>query len=92
MPNYSNNLRGYGNRPNYYRYPVQENCDCQNVIREVKEDTCGCSDKSNHMVLAMATVPWQKWQYIYDAEKALHRGTIFEELDKPFEGRGMCKR
>ena len=91
MPNYSSNMRGYGNRPNPYRYPVQD-CDCQHMVREEKQETCGCTDHSSHSVLAMASVPWQKWQYIYDAEKGFHRGTIFEELDKPFEGRGMCKR
>lgn len=92
MPNYSNNMRGYGNRSNNYRYSVSEVCDCQNVLTESKEASSGCTDNSSHMTLAMASVPWQKWQYIYDAEKGFHRGTIFEELDKPFEGRGMCKR
>ncbi len=43
------------------------------------------------MPLAMAYVPWQKWQKIYEAEKALCRGTIFEELDKPFRGIGGCQ-
>ena len=38
--------------------------------------------------LAMAYVPWQKWQALYEAEKGFCRGTIFAELDKPFEGTG----
>ncbi|MBU3841299.1 MAG: spore coat associated protein CotJA [Candidatus Ruminococcus intestinipullorum] len=44
------------------------------------------------MPLAMAYVPWQNWQDIYEVHKGIHRGTIFEELDKPFFGRGGCNR
>ena len=40
------------------------------------------------MVLAMAYVPVQQWQDLYDAEDALHRGTLFRQLDLPFEGGG----
>jgi hypothetical protein len=40
------------------------------------------------MPLAMAYVPWQQWQNIYEPCRALERGTIFEELDKPFLGKG----
>ena len=43
------------------------------------------------MPLAMAYVPWQKWQNIYDAEKGFCRGTIFQELDLPFFGVGGCQ-
>ncbi len=34
--------------------------------------------------LAIATVPIQKWGPVYDGEKALEIGTIFEELNMPF--------
>ena len=34
------------------------------------------------MPVAMAYVPWQKWQDLYDPCKGLERGTIFKELDK----------
>ncbi|MCU6747803.1 spore coat associated protein CotJA [Faecalicatena acetigenes] len=44
------------------------------------------------MPLAMAYVPWQKWQNIYDTCKAFEQGTIFQELDKPFHGKGGCSR
>ena len=44
------------------------------------------------MPLAMAYVPWQTWRDIYDAEKGFHRGTIFQELDLPFLGKGGKKR
>ena len=38
--------------------------------------------------VAMAYVPWQKFDKMYDdLEKAYRIGTIFPELDKPFTGR-----
>ena len=42
--------------------------------------------------LAMAYVPWQKWQDIYEPCKGLEHGTIFRELDKPFLGKGGMRR
>ncbi|MGN1014590.1 MAG: spore coat associated protein CotJA [Butyricicoccus sp.] len=40
----------------------------------------------NLLSLAMAFVPSQYWQNIYDQNVALARGTIFADLDKPFIG------
>lgn len=38
--------------------------------------------------VAMAYVPWQEFQEMYDdLEKAYCAGTIFPELDQPFMGR-----
>ena len=37
--------------------------------------------------LAMAYVPNQSWDEVYDAEKGFCRGTIFPALDKPFLGK-----
>lgn len=38
--------------------------------------------------IAMAYVPWQKFEKLYDdLEKAYCSGTIFPELNKPFTGR-----
>ena len=42
--------------------------------------------KLDSMPLAMAYVPWQKWQNIYNRQAALKNGTLFEELNKPFKG------
>ena len=42
-----------------------------------------CDDMS----LAMAYVPWQKWQNIYAVDKGFHCGTIFQELNLPFSGK-----
>ncbi len=44
------------------------------------------------MPIAMAYVPWQEWRNIYEIQKGFRRGTIFEELDKPFQGKGGCNR
>lgn len=37
--------------------------------------------------LAMAYVPMQKFKNLYDADVALERGTLFEELDLPYIGK-----
>ncbi len=46
-----------------------------------------------HVSLAMMYVPFQRFENLYDEEKALARGTLFAELDMPFYGgkRGMGK-
>ena len=35
--------------------------------------------------LAIAYVPRQAWRELYEPEKALSRGTVFKELDKPYK-------
>ena len=75
MQNYRNNGMAY---TNHRQTPV-----CV-VEKTKKDDLYG-------MPLAMAYVPWQKWQNIYDAEKGFCRGTIFQELDLPFFGVGGCQ-
>lgn len=39
-----------------------------------------------HISLAMMYVPYQRFENLYDAEKALERGTLFKSLDLPFYG------
>jgi len=46
----------------------------------------GCDD----MPIAMAYVPWQKWGPTYPIDLGLKRGTIFPNLDLPFE-MGRCR-
>ena len=36
-------------------------------------------------MLAFAYVPFQKYENLYNNDKALYRGTIFKDLDVPFE-------
>lgn len=49
-------------------------------------------DTLENMPLAMAYVPWQTWQNIYDAEKGFCNGTIFQDLNLPFLGMGGCQQ
>lgn len=44
------------------------------------------SESDDEKSLAMAYVPYQKWQKLYSEEVAINRGTLFSELDKPFIG------
>ena len=53
--------------------------------------SCSCTQeketvKLDSLSLAMAYVPWQKWQNLYNRQAALKNGTLFEELNKPFKG------
>lgn len=75
MPNYRYSTPEYMRRNNTGRQPV-----CQ------VEPVCAFTN----MPIAMAYVPWQEWHSIYETEKGLCCGTIFEELYKPFQGIGGC--
>ncbi len=45
-------------------------------------------EPSDNFCLAMAYVPWQHFDKLYDdLEKAYRYGTVFPELNKPFTGR-----
>lgn len=44
-----------------------------------------------NMPLAMAYVPWQCFDHVYEVDKALNYGTIFPELNKPFFGKRGVK-
>ncbi len=87
MPNYHYHASDYMRRSPHARTAFPENrpqTSCP-VYMEEKYD------ELNRMPLAMAYVPWQTWQNLYNAEKGFCRGTIFEELDKPFKGTGGCQ-
>lgn len=57
-------------------------------------NSCGCDNPSRPSMpshkdgksLAMAYVPWQKWQNVMDGCNGLKNGTIFEDLVLSFEG------
>lgn len=38
----------------------------------------------------MVFIPVQRWETVYDCDRALDRGTLFPVLDKPFFGKGGC--
>lgn len=46
----------------------------------------GISPLPNDPVVAMAYVPFQVADSVYSAEQGLSSGTMFPELNKPFEG------
>ena len=47
--------------------------------------SCPGADLGGTRQLAMVYSPYQCWRMLYSPEKALMRGTLFEELDKPLE-------
>ena len=55
--------------------PAQTRCDCPNT---------GVGGMEMYPI-AMGYIPWQQWKTPYDPAKGLSRGTIFEDLDLPFE-------
>ena len=62
------------------------NCNRSNMgQRECGEryDMSSCQD----FALAMAYVPCQHFEHVYEPDRALQVGTIFPELNKPFCGR-----
>ncbi len=68
-----------------------KSCDCHDSHSEHMKGSprnpSFLSDKRGmheHMPIAMAYVPWQCFRDIYCIEKGFMAGTIFEELDKPF--------
>ena len=53
----------------------------------VAEPTPGTGDTfPSRISLAMSYVPYQRFENLYDGEKALARGTLFACLDLPFHG------
>ena len=56
----------------------------------VNSGTMNSSCNIDQFPVAMAYVPWQHWQQVYPVDKAINRGTIFPDLDKPFS-MGRCR-
>ena len=55
---------------------------------------CGCPTGSLGLTdrpLGMVYAPCQKFTALYDPEVAISRGTLFKELDLPFEGDTIAK-
>ncbi len=62
------------------------------VIRSICQDDNFDDRTLSSLPLAMAYVPMQKWQKLYEPDVAFERGTIFSELDLPFLGRRAIER
>ena len=89
MANYQNNTR-YQRRSMQSMQPAQSSRGCCSRKMDGRPDTHDHFPAD--MPIGMAYVPWQKWQDLYDPDKSLESGTIFEELDKPFLGKGGIRR
>lgn len=87
---YSNNRCGCMQRPHLPEPPHSNtgnrpSCSLRQPDRENIQRDC-LSDMS----VAMAYVPMQRWNQVYDMSRGLTRGTIFPELDLPFV-MGRCR-
>lgn len=86
-----NNIYGYDNNGSnepYIGMPICLN-GCINIGDSASDDACGSmSDCINDMPLAMAYVPMQKWNSVYDIGEGFFAGTIFPCLNLPFMGGG----
>ena len=93
MPNYNYRSNDYMRRGQCQRTmtaaPARAEREYTGCCEETQAPVC-MHDPLRAMPVAMAYVPWQEFRDLYAVEKALHRGTIFEELDKPFSGKGGC--
>lgn len=72
--------------------------DCEHSDYKKSSHECSkCMESVPEMVLAMAYVPWQHFDALYDLSIGLQVGTIFPELNKPFRGfkggmKCLCKQ
>lgn len=60
-------------------------------MEKMENCCCGFFGKGcdiDDLPLAMAYVPMQRWEKLYDPATALDRGTLFCKLDLPFVGKG----
>lgn len=64
------------------------NCRCNRNLRCPKMMDDG---RLFEYPIAMAYVPWQKFHNLYEPERALCRGTMFQDLDLEFLGKRGCR-
>lgn len=68
---------------------MPRSCRGEDMPRSCRREDSDCGrgeDGMRDFSLAMVYSPHQHWRNLYDEETGLTRGTIFEELDKPFHG------
>lgn len=66
---------------------MSKDCKCNDNYYDY-----GYTRRRDSRPLAMAYVRNQSWRRIYKPDVALARGTLFNELDKPFTGVGIGGR
>lgn len=59
---------------------------CMPCLYDDSCQNCSVQPPQQKMMLAMAYVPWQRWQNPYEYEEGLKAGTIFPDLNLPFLG------
>lgn len=64
-------------------------CSIESMYREVKKNgICStCEEDMPGKALAMAYVPWQTWENLYEICEGFSAGTIFKDLNLEFYGR-----
>lgn len=68
-------------------FPVQARERSDFNCADVRTSACGVPTPfPNVTPIAMAFVPFQQTPEVYDEMKAFCKGTLFPDLDKPFEG------
>lgn len=80
MENYRNNGQSTYRRT---EQPQRQQNAQKGMVAVVTDNVIAIDNKS----VAMAYVPWQRWQETYPLDRALECGTLFPELFKPFMGR-----
>lgn len=67
---------------------MSENCNCPKCTAaaqvRTKDLTCDCMFFPNNLSYAMAYIPFQTLDMVYECDKGLQIGTIFPELNKPW--------
>ncbi|GLB32264.1 hypothetical protein LAD12857_41870 [Lacrimispora amygdalina] len=54
------------------------------MYTDSKPAKCSGAENIDRYPVAMAYVPWQRWQEPYSVDTAIEMGTIFPDLFKPF--------
>lgn len=62
------------------------NCNCNAYRNPSSMQMPRHKHPSCNQELAMAYVPFQNFEKLYELDQGFSRGTIFQELDKPFRG------
>ena len=77
----------YGRRPSMRGVPMP--CGRRTATYGLYEaENTVTSQECNDMVLAMAYIPVQQFDTLFEIEAGFDRGTVFPELEKPFMGGG----
>lgn len=76
----------------------ERNTENNDERRRTTCENCVNDERMRGFPLAMAYVPWQEWEELYDEDTALTAGTLFRALDLPWyqtacgKGNDACKR